>query len=167
MDVATDEEHLFILINWFRAIPALEQVPNPLVLAIHELREVHVDVLHDEPDGHIGCLQQQMHMVGHEAEAVQPVPKTWQRLPDNLQIDLIILVVPKDLVPMIAPARDMILGTWLPDSLGSCHDLTTFHRHATTPGDRMWWAGSIPARRNGRRIQCLPPCLFIFICLAV
>jgi hypothetical protein len=101
--------------------PSLEEVPYPAMPLIESLCIDTVQLPHAYRKISVGCINEQMVMIVHQAIGVaEPmVPKG--NIPKGIQEHLSVLIVSENCLCFVSSARDVIDSTWKFYTQRTCH----------------------------------------------
>ena len=108
MHVAADLQEVALFFNQVGLEPALEQVAAATMPPIEITREAAVKIMHTVGEVCLGRLDEQMVVIRHQHEAVQPPAVDLDGPPEPLDPLLPVGVVANDPSPLVATRRQVI-----------------------------------------------------------
>lgn len=107
-DVTQQFQQMLLLLDAARMVTSLVQVSTEPVAPVEFLRVFAVQVVHGCRKIGIRCLDEQMKVVGHEAQAVDGQIETSGRFFKNVKPDMTVVIVGVDIRTAIASSRNVV-----------------------------------------------------------
>jgi len=132
MDVTDQFQQISLPITQDRLIPALEEVPNAPMPPVVVLRVSKLCPLHDLGQRNLAGLKQQVDVVGHQHVGIKLKVVPLSVMLQSLQVSSAILLVPEDVLTLVASGDDVVEGAlklnpWLAchwENLRECHEIS-------------------------------------------
>ncbi len=121
MHVAHQLQEVGLGIYQKRLVTPLEQVPDTLLPRVDLAGMAEGEVLHRPRQGLLARLYHQVHVVGHQAIAVDPVPEARDALGQQLEKALPIGLGEEDVLAAVAPQHHVIEAAGDVQARFPCH----------------------------------------------
>src|SRR3989339_1863907 len=121
MDVTDQFQQISLPITQDRLIPALEEVPNAPMPPVVVLRVSKLYPLHDLGQRNLAGLKQQVDMVGHQHVGIKLKVAPLSVMLYSLKVGSAVLIVSKDVLPLVASGDDMVESALKLNPWFACH----------------------------------------------
>ena len=123
LDVAEDRQQMVVVLNDGALEPTLPDVAAAVVASVVALGVGDEQALHDPADRGLQGANQQVHVIGHEAIAIELERPALLQVADRLQECLVIPVVEEDRCAVVAAIDDVVDETVADRSKWSGHEV--------------------------------------------